>query len=84
MSNMQQATGYVYANELLQYRFSNKHPFNQMRLTLTTELLMELGQLKRHHIISPRIATDDELSLIHAYDYIQAIRHASHGILNEN
>ncbi|MCE7783280.1 acetoin utilization protein AcuC [Staphylococcus xylosus] len=84
MSNMQQTTGYVYANELLQYRFSNKHPFNQMRLKLTTELLMELGQLKQHHIISPRIATDDELSLIHAYDYIQAIRHASHGILSEN
>ncbi len=53
-----------------------------MRLKLTTELLMELGQLKQH-IISPRIATDDELSLIHAYDYI-AIRHASHGILSEN
>ena len=83
MSNMQQTTGYVYANELLQYRFSNKHPFNQMRLKLTTELLMELGYLKQHHVISPRIATDDELSLIHSYDYIQAIRHASHGILNE-
>lgn len=82
MSNMQQTTGYVYANELLQYRFSNDHPFNQMRLKLTTELLLDLGSLKPEHIITPRIATDEELSLIHSYDYIQAIRRASHGILN--
>lgn len=47
MSIMQQTTGYVYANELLQYRFSNDHPFNQMRLKLTTELLMDLGSLKK-------------------------------------
>ena len=65
MSNMQQTTGYVYANELLQYRFSNDHPFNQMRLKLTTELLLDLGSLKPEHIITPRIATDEELSLIH-------------------
>ncbi|NWK85477.1 acetoin utilization protein AcuC [Staphylococcus sp. GSSP0090] len=82
MSNMQQTTGYVYANDLLQYRFSNDHPFNQMRLKLTTELLLDLGSLTPDHIIPPRIATDEELSLIHTYDYIQAIRRASHGILN--
>ena len=53
-----------------------------MRLKLTTELLLDLGSLKPEHIITPRIATDEELSLIHSYDYIQAIRRASHGILN--
>ncbi|WP_436859771.1 acetoin utilization protein AcuC [Staphylococcus caeli] len=84
MSNTQHATGYVYANALLQYRFSNEHPFNQMRLKLTTELLQDLGCLKQHHIVTPRIATDDEIALIHSYDYIQAIRRASHGILNEH
>ncbi|KRG10440.1 acetoin utilization protein AcuC [Staphylococcus sp. NAM3COL9] len=84
MSNMQQSTGFVYSNEILQYRFSNSHPFNQMRLKLTTELLTDLGYLKSHHIIKPRIANDSELSLIHSHDYIQAIRRASHGILSNN
>ena len=31
-------TGYVYSDELLKYRFNDNHPFNQMRLKLTTEL----------------------------------------------
>ncbi|PTE80453.1 acetoin utilization protein AcuC [Staphylococcus cohnii] len=83
MSNTQN-TGFVYSNEILQYRFSNQHPFNQMRLKLTTELLSDLGYLKPEHIVRPRIATDDELNLIHSYDYIQSIRRASHGILNDN
>ncbi|MDN6742909.1 MAG: acetoin utilization protein AcuC, partial [Staphylococcus equorum] len=84
MSNTQQSTGFVYSNEILQYRFSDSHPFNQMRLKLTTELLTDLGYLKSHHIIKPRIANDTELSLIHSHDYIQAIRRASHGILSDN
>ncbi len=33
--------------------------------------------------IQPRIATDDELMLIHKYDYVEAIKHASHGIISE-
>ncbi len=78
-----QTTGYVYSKDILRYRFSNDHPFNQMRLKLTTELLQDSGFLTADHIIKPRIATDEELALIHTYDYIQAIRHASHGILND-
>lgn len=84
MNNVKQTTGYVYSNAILQYRFNNSHPFNQMRLKLTTELLLELGALKETQIIQPRIATDKEIGLIHTHDYIQAIRHASHGILSES
>ncbi|UDI78016.1 acetoin utilization protein AcuC [Staphylococcus taiwanensis] len=75
-------TGYVYSDELLKYRFNDNHPFNQMRLKLTTELLQAMGILTKAHMIQPRIATDDELALVHQYDYIQAIKHASHGILS--
>lgn len=76
-------TGYVYAHELLQYRFKNDHPFNQMRLKLTTELLVDLNALHNHHLIQPRLASDEEIALIHSYDYIQAMHHASHGILSD-
>ncbi|MCH4391907.1 MULTISPECIES: acetoin utilization protein AcuC [Staphylococcus] len=75
-------TGYVYSGELLKYRFNDNHPFNQMRLKLTTELLQMMKLLKDDQIINPRIATEEELALIHKYDYIQAIKHASHGILS--
>ena len=70
-------TGYVYSDELLKYRFNDNHPFNQMRLKLTTELLQMMKLLKDDQIIYPRIATEEELALIHKYDYIQAIKHAS-------
>ncbi len=33
-------TAYVYSDKSLQYRFHDQHPFNQMRLKLTTELLL--------------------------------------------
>src|SRR5699024_4753929 len=82
MSNTQK-TGFVYSSEILQYRFSNQHPFNQMRLKLTTELLSDLGYLKPEHIVKQQIATVDELNLIHSFDIIQYIRRASHRILND-
>ncbi|MDU2137733.1 MAG: acetoin utilization protein AcuC, partial [Staphylococcus warneri] len=75
-------TGYVYSDDILKYRFNNEHPFNQMRLKLTTELLLDAQFLTKENILEPRIATDDEIGLIHKYDYIQAIKHASHGILS--
>lgn len=84
MSQNNQHTGYVYSNQLMQYRFSDEHPFNQMRLKLTTELLIDANLLDPNQIITPRLATDDELTLIHTYDYINAIKHASHGILSES
>lgn len=76
-------TGYIYSDKILNYRFNDEHPFNQMRLKLTTELLLDARLLHENQIIVPRIASDDELLLVHKYDYIQAIKHASHGIINE-
>lgn len=77
-------TAYVYSDKLLQYRFHDQHPFNQMRLKLTTELLLNTNLLSPEQIVQPRIATDDELMLIHKYDYVEAIKHASHGIISED
>lgn len=76
-------TGYVYSNELLKYRFGDEHPFNQMRLKLTTELLEDMGVLDQQHIITPEIASEETLALVHTYDYIEAIQHASRGILSD-
>ncbi|TDM04020.1 acetoin utilization protein AcuC [Macrococcus carouselicus] len=67
-------SGYVYSGELLKYRFSDQHPFNQMRFLLTTDLLKKMGVLTEDEIVPGRKATDEELALIHHQDYIEAVK----------
>lgn len=74
-------TLFVYDDALLAYRFSNDHPFNQMRLLLTKTLLEALQLLPEDKIITPRIATDEELLLGHQPEYIQAVKDAGENTL---
>ena len=53
--NTKNRTGYVYSDDILKYRFNNEHPFNQMRLKLTTELLLDAQFLTNENILEPRI-----------------------------
>ncbi|MGE6259376.1 acetoin utilization protein AcuC [Heyndrickxia sporothermodurans] len=78
---MTKNAAFVYSNELLSYRFSKEHPFNQFRLTLTLDLLKELGAIHNEDIIPPRIASDEELHLIHDPSYVAAVKKASQGNL---
>ncbi|EOG8961079.1 acetoin utilization protein AcuC, partial [Staphylococcus pseudintermedius] len=80
-NHSQQETGYVYSDALLRYRFHNKHPFNQMRVKLTTELLLSTGYLSESQIITPRQATIDEIAMVHKYDYIQAVMRGEKNLL---
>lgn len=68
---------FVYSPDLLDYHFSNEHPFNQHRMQLTYSLLKELNLLKENQIIPPRIASDEELFLVHEPKYIDFIKRAS-------
>ncbi len=74
---------YVYDKSLLKYRFNDQHPFNQMRVKMTTDLLMDAGFLDKAHIIKPRQATDEELLLVHKPDYIEAVKKAGNGGLSD-
>ncbi|WLD92395.1 acetoin utilization protein AcuC [Alkalihalobacillus sp. AL-G] len=74
---------FVYSDELLDYKFSNKHPFNPLRLKLTYELLKDAGILPDEQIVKPRKATDEEIALIHSEEYINAVKQAGKGILPE-
>jgi acetoin utilization protein AcuC len=66
---MTDTCSFVFSEELLNYKFSNNHPFNQFRLKLTVDLLHRLNALDNMQVVPPRIATDEELSLF----MIQAI-----------
>lgn len=73
---------FIYSDQFLNYRFSKDHPFNQMRVKLTHELLKGINALDDSRIVAPRIATDEELELIHDSNYIQAVKLASEGKLS--
>ncbi|OKL36218.1 acetoin utilization protein AcuC [Domibacillus mangrovi] len=75
---------FVHSDQLLGYRFSENHPFNQFRLTLTIDLLRKMGALNESDIVEPRNATDDELALIHDREYIDAVKKAGRGELSES
>ena len=55
---------FIYSPELLKYKFSDHHPFNQLRLKLTLDLLMKSNAIKTNDIVPPRFATKEELSLL--------------------
>ncbi len=75
---------YVYDKSLLEYRFNDQHPFNQMRVKMTTDLLSSSGFLTKEDIIKPRKATDEELLLVHQPDYVEAVKKAGEGTLPES
>jgi len=75
---------FVYSEDLLKYKFHDEHPFNQLRVKLTYDLLQKMNALKDSQVISPRMATDEELALVHDYSYIEAVKAAGKGTLSED
>ncbi|WP_017756143.1 acetoin utilization protein AcuC [Calidifontibacillus oryziterrae] len=74
---------YVFSEEFQSYKFNDDHPFNQRRVQLTTDLLKMSGALNDDDIIPPRMATDEEIALIHDSSYIEAVKKAGQGELSE-
>ncbi|ODA16270.1 histone deacetylase [Geobacillus thermoleovorans] len=80
---MSRNCAFVYSEQFLQYKFHDDHPFNQLRVKMTYDLLCTLGALEDRQIVAPRMATDDELALIHDRSYIEAVKAAGRGELSE-
>lgn len=76
---MSSKAAFVYSPDLLKYRFHDNHPFNPLRLRITVELLYEAGVLKDKDIFAPRLATEEELKLVHSPDYLEAVYRAGNG-----
>ncbi|MEH6994159.1 acetoin utilization protein AcuC [Neobacillus drentensis] len=75
---------FVFSEELLNYKFNSNHPFNQFRLKLTVDLLHRLKALDNHQIVPPRMATEEELALVHDPSYIDAVKMAGYGQLPQH
>ncbi len=74
---------FVYSEGQLDYKFSETHPFNQKRLVLTTDLLRAIDALPDSAIVEPRVATDEELALIHDERYIEIVKKAGSGEIDQ-
>lgn len=75
---------FVFSEELLKYKFNSNHPFNQFRLKLTVDLLNRLNALNNKQLVPPRMATDEELCLVHDPSFIDAVKLAGHGQLPQH
>ncbi|WP_066057391.1 acetoin utilization protein AcuC [Robertmurraya korlensis] len=73
---------FIFSEEQLKYKFNSHHPFNQLRLKITLDLLKQLNAIDNHQMVHPRKATDEELQLIHDPSYINAVKLAGLGQLS--
>ncbi|PLS14866.1 acetoin utilization protein AcuC [Bacillus sp. M6-12] len=80
---MKKKAVFVYSDEQLTYKFNDQHPFNQRRLKLTLDLLEKHNAIHPDDIVPPRMATDEELQLIHDPEYVNAVKLAGAGKLSE-
>lgn len=74
---------FVYSEDQMQYKFNDDHPFNHLRLRLTYDLLTALDAIQEDDILTPRMATDEEIKLFHDDAYIEAVQSAGKGTLSE-
>ncbi|MHB0866928.1 MAG: acetoin utilization protein AcuC [Thermoleophilia bacterium] len=76
---MSAATAFIYSDSYQGYNFSPWHPMQPVRLLLTAELIFAYGITDRPGcaLLAPRLATDAELALVHAPEYIAMVRQVS-------
>lgn len=67
----------VYGDSYLEYRHSDQHPLQPVRVQLTYELIRRLGLLEHASLVPPRRATDREIQLVHSAGYVDVVRRLS-------
>ncbi len=72
---------FIYSPSYQTYMFHQEHPFNQRQVLLTYDLLKTINAFDDGDIVSPRLAAEEELALVHTDDYIQAVKLAGAGKL---
>jgi acetoin utilization protein AcuC len=69
----------VWGDAFMAYRLSDDHPLQPLRVKLTVDLIRELGLDAFADVVEPRLATDEEIALCHAPDYVSLVRRLSAG-----
>jgi acetoin utilization protein AcuC len=71
----------VYSPELVEYDHGPEHPLKPVRVMLTRELIRAYGLVGDDRVreIPARVATDEELELVHTARYVDAVKRAGRG-----
>jgi acetoin utilization protein AcuC len=71
----------VYSPDLVRYDHGPQHPLKPIRVLLTRELIAACGLLNGESVTETpaRVATDEELRLVHTEPYIEAVKAAGNG-----
>jgi acetoin utilization protein AcuC len=64
----------VYGDALMKHHLSDEHPLQPIRVKLAVDLIRETGLIEHCHLLPPRPATIEELTLVHSRDYIELVR----------
>lgn len=66
----------IFSDDYLKYDFGPRHPLRPVRLQLTYELLKAYGVFKdpKTEVKPPRMATEEELQLVHSKEYVGLIK----------
>jgi len=70
----QQNCVFIYSDAFQTYKFNDLHPFNQKRLILTLDLIQQLDLIRPEQFVTPRMATEEELSVLLDPRFIEAVR----------
>ncbi len=81
---MARKTAFIYSDSLSQHTLSETHPMKPVRLRYTYELLEAYGAFEAPNVslVSPRVASNDELLWYHSPEYIEAVRRLNDGDLS--
>src|SRR3990170_1307275 len=71
----------VYSPELVRYDHGPEHPLKPIRVLLTRELIAAYGLLDGEAVeeVPARVASDQELGLVHTQRFVEAVRAAGDG-----
>ncbi len=66
----------IFSNDYLKYDFGPQHPLKPVRLQLTYELMKayNIFDTTQAVVTPPRMATEEELELIHTKEYVQLVK----------
>ena len=78
---MSRRVALVYSPEVVQYDHGPQHPLRPVRVRLTRELIAAYGLLEDDRVeeLATRVASDDELRLVHTQRYVDAVKQSGDG-----
>ena len=67
----------IWGEAFMAYRLAEDHPLQPLRVKLTVETIERLGLIEHCKLLPPRLATDEEIGLVHERGYIDLVRRLS-------